>query len=56
MERLAGAPDLRARYAAAARNLAVEKFASDIIGRQTVELYRQLLDVAARSNPAAPST
>ncbi len=43
MERLAGAPDLRARYAAAARNLAVEKFASDIIGQQTVQLYRQLL-------------
>jgi glycosyltransferase involved in cell wall biosynthesis len=43
MERLAGAPDLRARYAAAARNLAVEKFASDIIGKQIVQLYRQLL-------------
>ena len=43
MQRLAGAPDLRARYAAAARNLVVEKFAADIIGRQTVQLYRQLL-------------
>jgi glycosyltransferase involved in cell wall biosynthesis len=43
MERLARSPDLRARYGLAARNLAVEKFASDIIGRQTVELYRKLL-------------
>jgi len=44
MERLAGAPELRARYAAAARNLAVEKFASDLIGRQTVKLYQSLLN------------
>ena len=43
MERLAGAPELRARYAAAARKLVVEKFAADIIGRQTVELYRRVL-------------
>jgi glycosyltransferase involved in cell wall biosynthesis len=43
MERLAGSPELRERYALAARNLAVAKFASDIIGRQTVELYRRLL-------------
>jgi glycosyltransferase involved in cell wall biosynthesis len=43
MERLATAPDLRRSYAAAARKLAVEKFAADIIGRQTVALYRQLL-------------
>jgi glycosyltransferase involved in cell wall biosynthesis len=44
MERLAGDPSLRARYAVAARNLAVSKFAADIIGRQTVELYRLLLE------------
>jgi glycosyltransferase involved in cell wall biosynthesis len=43
MERLAAMPDLRARYAAAARNLVVEKFSADIIGRQTVMLYRRLL-------------
>jgi glycosyltransferase involved in cell wall biosynthesis len=43
MERLADAPDLRARYGAAARQLAEQKFASDLIGRQTVELYRRLL-------------
>jgi glycosyltransferase involved in cell wall biosynthesis len=43
MEQLATAPDSRRSYAAAARKLAVEKFAADIIGRQTVALYRQLL-------------
>jgi glycosyltransferase involved in cell wall biosynthesis len=43
MERLADAPELRARYGAAARHLAEQKFAADIIGRQTVELYRKLL-------------
>jgi glycosyltransferase involved in cell wall biosynthesis len=43
MERLAGAPKLRTRYAAAARQLAIEKFASEIIGRQTVNLYKSLL-------------
>lgn len=42
MERLAKAPDLRARYAAAARALVVDKFAADIIGAQTVALYRRL--------------
>jgi glycosyltransferase involved in cell wall biosynthesis len=49
MERLAGAPALRARYAAAARNLAVEKFAADLIGKQTVQLYRQLLETRPNS-------
>lgn len=44
MERLAMAADLRAHYAAAARRLVVEKFAADIIGAQTVALYRRLLD------------
>jgi glycosyltransferase involved in cell wall biosynthesis len=44
MARLAGDPQLRARYALAAPELVVEKFTADIIGRQTVELYRRLLD------------
>jgi glycosyltransferase involved in cell wall biosynthesis len=44
MNRLAGAPELRARYATAARKLVVERFAADIIGRQIVQLYRRLLD------------
>jgi glycosyltransferase involved in cell wall biosynthesis len=43
MERLAAAPDLRRSYAAAARKLVVAKFAADIIGAQTVALYRRLL-------------
>lgn len=43
MEKLAKAPALRARYGAAARSLVVEKFAADIIGTQTVALYRRLL-------------
>jgi glycosyltransferase involved in cell wall biosynthesis len=48
MERLAGASDLRAHYAAAARNLVVEKFAADIIGRQIVDIYRRLLAIVER--------
>jgi glycosyltransferase involved in cell wall biosynthesis len=44
MGRLAADPLLRARYATAARKRVVEKFAADIIGRQTVALYRELLD------------
>jgi glycosyltransferase involved in cell wall biosynthesis len=42
MARLAGAPELRARYAAAARHLVVERFAAKIIGQQIVRLYCQL--------------
>ena len=41
-ETLAKSPQLRARYGAAARRLAVERFSDDAIGRQTVELYRRL--------------
>jgi hypothetical protein len=43
MERLVCAPELRSRYAAAARNLVVENFAAEIIGRQIVQLYLQLI-------------
>jgi glycosyltransferase involved in cell wall biosynthesis len=43
MARLAVDQTLRARCAAAARKLVVEKFAAEIIGRQTVALYRRLL-------------
>jgi glycosyltransferase involved in cell wall biosynthesis len=42
MARLAADPLLRAHCAAAARKRVVEKFAADIIGKQIVELYRQL--------------
>jgi glycosyltransferase involved in cell wall biosynthesis len=40
---LAASPDLRARYGAAARRLAVERFSAEAIGRATVELYRKLV-------------
>jgi glycosyltransferase involved in cell wall biosynthesis len=43
MVRLTADPQLRARCAAAARKLVVEKFAAEIIGQQTVRLYRQLM-------------
>jgi glycosyltransferase involved in cell wall biosynthesis len=43
MVRLAFDPELRARCATAARKRAVEKFAADIIGRQTVTLYERVL-------------
>ena len=35
--------ELRARYGAAARRLAVERFSAEAIGRQTVDLYRRLV-------------
>jgi glycosyltransferase involved in cell wall biosynthesis len=44
MHRLAVAPELRSRYAMAARKLVTEKLAADIIGRQIVQLYHRLLD------------
>ena len=43
IETLAASPELRARYGAAARRLAVERFSADAIGRQTVDLYRSLV-------------
>jgi glycosyltransferase involved in cell wall biosynthesis len=44
MARLATDPQLRARCAPAARKLVVERFAADIIGRQTVALYERALE------------
>jgi len=44
MERLAADKDLRARCAIQARKLVVERLAADVIGPQTVALYRQLLE------------
>lgn len=38
---LARAPDQRARYGAAARRLAIERYSATAIGRQTVDLYRR---------------
>jgi glycosyltransferase involved in cell wall biosynthesis len=45
---LAASPELRARYGAAARRLAVERFSADAIGRATVELYRRLIPAGAQ--------
>ena len=46
MARLAADPQLRARCAMAARQLVVDKLAAHIIGRQTIALYRRILDNA----------
>ena len=43
--KLAASASLRARYGAAARDLAVEKFSASAIGRQTVQLYDHLITV-----------
>jgi glycosyltransferase involved in cell wall biosynthesis len=43
MARLAADQELRARCAKAARKLAVDKFAAEIIGCQTVALYRRVV-------------
>ncbi len=42
MERLAGDPDLRHRFAANARALVESKFSAEAIGRETVALYEKL--------------
>src|SRR5262249_5407416 len=44
IKQLADSPRLRRRYGAAARRLAVEKFAAKAIGDQTVRLYRHLVN------------
>jgi glycosyltransferase involved in cell wall biosynthesis len=44
MARLTADQALRARCAAAARKLVVERFAAEIIGRQTVALYRRVIE------------
>jgi glycosyltransferase involved in cell wall biosynthesis len=53
--RLASSPDLRAKFAAAARRLAVARFSADLIGRQTLDLYRTMLAHPERLSPAAPA-
>jgi glycosyltransferase involved in cell wall biosynthesis len=53
MARLGADAQLRARYATAARKLAVDKFAADIIGQQIVTLYRRLLDAKTYSSTVA---
>jgi len=44
--RLAAAPQLRAQFGEAARRLVVSRFGAEIVGQQTVALYRQLLSAA----------
>jgi glycosyltransferase involved in cell wall biosynthesis len=44
MARLGGDPQLRARYATAAREFVVDNFAAEIIGRSIVRLYRNVLN------------
>ena len=44
--KLAASANLRARYGAAARILAVEKFSATAIGRQTVQLYDRLITIS----------
>jgi glycosyltransferase involved in cell wall biosynthesis len=44
IEALASDPQTRKRFAAAARKLAVTHFSSAVVGRQTVDLYRSLVD------------
>ncbi len=46
IETLVASPELRARYGAAARRLAVARFSAEAIGRQTVDLYRDLVERA----------
>jgi glycosyltransferase involved in cell wall biosynthesis len=43
IEKLAASPDLRARFSALARQLVVDRFSSDAIGRDTVKLYAHVL-------------
>ena len=43
IEAMAASQELRARYGAAARQLAVERFSAHAIGAQTVDLYRRLV-------------
>jgi glycosyltransferase involved in cell wall biosynthesis len=49
LNRLAGDPELRARYGAASRALAEAEFSSTRVGEVIVDLYRRLLAAAAPS-------
>jgi glycosyltransferase involved in cell wall biosynthesis len=49
IDRLAKAPELRARLGAAARRLAVARFSAGAIGQQTVDLYRSLVRSGAQA-------
>jgi glycosyltransferase involved in cell wall biosynthesis len=50
LTRLAQSPELRARYATAARKTAVEEFSADAVGRQIVQLYSRIVETTALSS------
>lgn len=49
ISRLAHAPDLRARYGAAARDLVVARMSARAIGESTLQLYRTLIATSQRA-------
>lgn len=53
ISKLATSPDLRARYAGAARELVVNKLSAKIIGQQTVQLYNGMVDGSSYRIPSA---
>jgi glycosyltransferase involved in cell wall biosynthesis len=52
IQRLISSLELRVRYGAAARRLVVEKFAAEVIGNLTVDLYRRLFSARERARAA----
>ena len=53
ISKLAASPDLRARYAKAARELVVNKLSSRMIGQQVVQLYNDMMDRPSYGAPSA---
>jgi glycosyltransferase involved in cell wall biosynthesis len=51
--KLATSPELRARYAGAARELVVSQLSATTIGEQIVRLYNDMMDGASRRAPSA---
>jgi glycosyltransferase involved in cell wall biosynthesis len=56
IERLAAARELRLQFAAQARNLAIERFSTDIVCRGVTDLYKKLLSQSSRTTPGHPLT
>lgn len=52
IHRLISSLELRVRYGAAARRLVVEKFAAEVIGNLTIDLYRRLFSARERARAA----
>ncbi len=56
IERLAGDPELRARFGRAGREIAVAEFSAEIVIRQTLAIYREMLENhRPQQNPAVPA-